>query len=291
MHEPITCLNGEFMPAHLATIPLSDRGARFGDGVFETIAIHEGVPYQWELHMARLREGLAALRLPSPVADLQTAARALLHKNNTRDGFLRISISRGGESAGYLPLDAAAPPRWAIEYSTPRPLPTTLARLFVSSYRKPSLASLPVNYKLSQGVNSTLALLEAQENGYDEAILLTENGIICGAAAANIFWIAGEKIFTPALTTGCLNGTTRAAILRLSPLATEEVEAPVSTLASAEAVFLTNCRVGLLPVQSLHTPATNWDSNHPAMSLIQQEYREDITDYIDNNSTYWNNRS
>jgi 4-amino-4-deoxychorismate lyase len=291
MHALITCLNGEFLPAHLATIPLSDRGARFGDGVFETIAIHEGVPYQWELHMARLREGLAALRIPVPTADLQESARTLLHKNNARDGFLRISISRGGESAGYLPLDADAPPRWAMEHLAPRTLPATPARLFLSSYRKPSLAALPVNHKLSQGVNSTIALLEAQENGCNEAVFRTEHDLVCSAAAANIFWIVDEKLFTPTLNTGCLNGTTRAAILRLSPLATEEVEAPISKVASAEAVFLTNCRVGLLPVQSLHTPATNWDSNHPAMSLIQQKYREDITDYINNNSVYWNNRS
>ncbi len=291
MHEHITCLNGEFMPARLATIPLSDRGARFGDGVFETIAIHNGVPYQWELHIARLNDGLTVLRIPLPAADLQEAARMLLHKNNARDGFLRISISRGGESAGYLPLDAHAPPRWAIEHLSSRPLPAAPARLMMSRYRKPSLTALPVNHKLSQGLNSTLALMEAQENGYNEALLLSENGTVCSAAAANIFWILGGRLFTPTLSTGCLNGTTRAVVQRISPLPMEEVAVPLSTLALAEAVFITNCRVGILPVHSLLACAQQWNGNHSAITLLQKKYNEDVADYIRNNTLYWNNRS
>ena len=79
--KSITCINGQFMPAGQATINVADRGFRFGDGVFETIRLVEGVPYQWEAHLARLNAGLAALRITPPNADWQAAAHQLIQKN------------------------------------------------------------------------------------------------------------------------------------------------------------------------------------------------------------------
>ena len=59
MHEKtITSLNGTLLPAEEALLPVRDRGFRFGDGVFETIRLTHGVPYQWALHLARLQAGL-----------------------------------------------------------------------------------------------------------------------------------------------------------------------------------------------------------------------------------------
>ncbi len=58
MDDRITCLNGRMVRAGRAAVPVADRGFRFGDGVFETVRIERFVPYQWELHMARLAEGL-----------------------------------------------------------------------------------------------------------------------------------------------------------------------------------------------------------------------------------------
>jgi branched-chain amino acid aminotransferase len=49
----ITCVNGRFVAADEAVLPIADRGFRFGDGVFETIRLVSGVPYQWELHIGR----------------------------------------------------------------------------------------------------------------------------------------------------------------------------------------------------------------------------------------------
>ena len=67
--ERITCLNGMFLPADEARIPVTDRGFRFGDGVFETIRLEAGRLYQWPLHLSRMLAGLAALRITPPEVD------------------------------------------------------------------------------------------------------------------------------------------------------------------------------------------------------------------------------
>lgn len=66
MQQPLyTCINGRFLPENEAMLPVTDRGFRFGDGVFETIRIENGAPYQWALHLQRLKAGVSALRIPT----------------------------------------------------------------------------------------------------------------------------------------------------------------------------------------------------------------------------------
>ena len=93
-------VNGAFLPEGAALIPIQDRGFRFGDGAFETIALHAGRPYQFQWHMARLARGLEALRIPYDTGTIHAPARELLSKNKAQTGFLRIQITRGRGSAG-----------------------------------------------------------------------------------------------------------------------------------------------------------------------------------------------
>ena len=244
--ESISCLNGQFMGAAQALLPVSGRGFRFGDGVFETIRLVAGAPYQWAQHLARLEGGMRALRIVPPDVDWADFARRMIAENGATEGFLRLAVSRGGGSFGYLPQDASATADWVIEYFPAWPAPAQPYRLWLSSYARMPIAALPVNYKLAQGVGSTLALLEAREHGCDEALQLSTDGAICSAASANIFWVRDGKMFTPALLTGCRDGTTRAAVMRLSTV--EEVLAPADVLREADAVFLTSCRLGIWPV-------------------------------------------
>ena len=72
-----TCINGTFLPANAAAMPVSDRLVRFGDGIFETIRFEGGVPYQWEAHMARMDAGLTSLRITPPIVDWRATARAM----------------------------------------------------------------------------------------------------------------------------------------------------------------------------------------------------------------------
>lgn len=285
MHQQtITCLNGAFLSEHEAQLPIADRGFRFGDGVFETLRLHEGVPYQWELHLSRLGAGLAALRITPPTVDWHSIARQLIAKNQARGGFLRLSISRGVGSQGYLPhADIVA--NWAMEYLPPVAAPHAPFRVYVSSITRPALTALPVNHKLAQGVGSTLALMEARDHGADEALMLSHDGHISEASSGNIFWVSGNQLFTPALSTGCLAGTTRAALMRLAQV--HEVTADMHALLAADAVFITNARLGLWPVALLLPSGTHYEATHPQIQQLAAQLEADREAYATTHAKDW----
>ena len=213
-----------------AIISTADRGFRFGDGIFETIAVYSSVPYQLEWHLERLKAGLAAIKIANP--NLKSA-----------------DIVEMPESA----------------------------TLFFSTYLKPSLKSLPVNFKLAQGLNSTLARLEAQEKGCFEALQMSSDGSVCEASSANIFWVKGDAIFTPALSTGCLMGSARAALLRLAKI--EEVTALVADIRTADEVFLTNANWQILPVIELKPMGWKWKIGKQTAQL-HERLKADIANYV-----------
>lgn len=270
-----TCLNGSFLLAHRAAVSVEDRGFRFGDGLFETIRVSRGVPIGWDAHMQRLAEGLRALFIACDVNLLEPAARKLLHKNEAQEGFLRIAISRGAGSRGYAPFPPGMPASWVIEWlpmpaSEPKP-----ATLYLASIARIPPACLPTRAKLAQGLNSTLAIMEAQRHGADEALQLTPEGFIAEASAANIFWLKGTTLFTPSLDTGCLAGTTRESILRIAPIPSRIVQEGLSTLDDADCVFLTNSRVGVWPVATLQPAGRQFTTSHPMLRQLQGLLHED----------------
>ncbi|MFZ4540363.1 MAG: aminotransferase class IV [Rickettsiales bacterium] len=256
----ITCLNGTFLPSDQALLPVSDRGFRFGDGVFETIRVVNGRPYQFELHLLRLQAGLLALRIHTPEVDWVAVGRELIALNNANAGFLRLAISRGVGSRGYLPEDGIRP-NWVMEYLPPSPLPQKPYILWVTGTMRPPLTALPGNHKLAIGIGSTLALLEALEQGCDEALMLSSDHCLCESASANLFWIKNDRVFTPALSTACVAGTTRAALMRLTDV--EEVVVTIDAIANAEAVFISNVRLGIWPVCGIEPEGWQYAESHP----------------------------
>lgn len=271
-------LNGQWMTRDAATVSCADRGFRFGDGVFETVAIHDGAPYQWPLHHARLIEGLEVLKIPAYHHDFKYDIDTMLTKLHVANGFIRISVSRGVGSIGYRPLPNITP-TIVVEF-IPRILnPLSSARLWLSTYHKPAPSAFPVGLKTAQGLNSTLALLEADEHECDEALLLSHDGDLCEAASGNLFWFSDRTLYTPSLTTGCLNGTTRSAILRLSPYPIQETIASMDVLSHAECVFLTNCNWLVLAVDSLTPNGWSWPSDHPVIVELKSLIENDIKNH------------
>lgn len=265
-------------------LPVADRGFRFGDGVFETIRLNAGVPYQWELHVSRLHSGLQALRIAPPTVDWKATARQLLKQNNVQDGFVRLSISRGAGSQGYLP-NADISANWVMEVMPSVALPEQPFALYQSSITRPPLSSLPVNHKLAHGIGSTLALFEARDHACDEALMLSPDGHISEASSGNLFWFRGEQWFTPALDTSCLAGTTRAAIMRFENV--REVNVDMTELLDADALVISNVRLGIWPVASLLPHGKMFDAHHPRIRALIAAFDADRTAYTARHAKEW----
>ncbi len=265
-------INGKILPAKKALISVQDRGFRFGDGVFETCLIRDGKIYNWEAHKARLEAGLKVIKIiptfyntlnrhpdesRDPFSNTESiptfvgmTAKTLIKKNKIKDGYLRIAVSRGVGSVGYLPVQNIQP-TIVIETLPLNPKPKSPIKLCISKIQKPSLKSLPINYKLSQGLNSTLAKLEAVENKCFDALILNDKKQICETSSANIFWIKDDILYTPHQDCGILLGTIREKILQLSPIKIKLVKAKINDLLNADEVFITNISIGVLGIDEI----------------------------------------
>ena len=267
-------INNKILPAKKALISAQDRGFRFGDGAFETCLIKDGKIYNWEAHLKRLEAGLKAIKInishlsaphssralyhPRPRGDeawdengkLKEYSLQLIQKNKIQNGYLRIAVSRGVGSVGYLPIKNIEP-TIIIETLPLISKPKSSIKLCISKIQKPSLKSLPVNYKLSQGLNSTLVKLEAIDNDCFDGVVLNDKNQICETSSANIFWIKNNILYTPHQDCGCLLGTIRGKILELSPIKTKLAKAKIDDLLNADEAFITNIAIGVLAIDKI----------------------------------------
>src|SRR5215211_596793 len=97
----IAYLNGEWVDALAATIPIDDRGFLLADGVFETARLVNGKYFRLDQHLDRLAASAQQLRLQTlPQQELQRLVYDLAHRNQLRDASLRITITRGRGGRG-----------------------------------------------------------------------------------------------------------------------------------------------------------------------------------------------
>lgn len=230
-------------------IPLDDRGLLLGDGLFETLLAKDGVLVEAQAHLARMAAGCAALGLPAPDAGeaMDRMVRALSEAGLTRGrAAVRLTLTAGSGGRG---LDRPARPEPRLfATATASVAPTTPARLIVSTVAR-NAGSPAARLKTLSYLDNVLARREALGAGADEAVMLNGAGEVACAAAANLFWVSGGQVFTPALTCGVLAGIVRRQVMAQVPVT--EVAAGVEVLRAAQAVFLTNSLVGVREAASL----------------------------------------
>jgi len=244
------------------SLPLNDRGLLLGDGLFETLLAVDGVPADWDAHLARLALGCAALGLPVPdEADVGAAAQAALSTAGLDTGraALRITWTAGSGGRGLDRPEPCAPVLFAT--AAPSLAPAGPLRLITAATRR-NAGSIASRHKTLSYLDNVLARREATMAGADEAVMLNTNGHVACAAAANLFWVAGGRLETPSLDCGVLAGITRARVLAWADAAgmpAAEVAVSHDALAAAEAVFVTNSLSGARPAQSLDgRPLARW---------------------------------
>ncbi len=265
--------NGRLIAKENAAVSLADRGFRYGDSLFETIRLENGYPYQWDFHMARLAGGLAAIRIDFAIESLKSLSDELIYANALSDGLLRIQISRGEGGRGYLP-DADSKPTLVMETMKLPVPPAEAITLWQSTYEKISDKSLPVQHKLSQGLNSTLARMEAADNGCFDALMMNARGEICETSSANIFWCKNDVWYTPDLSCGVLAGSTRAALLRLLGDKAKETTATLAEITHADAVVICNVAWGVVAVNRILPLDLSWESELHAKKLNDLYYSD-----------------
>jgi branched-chain amino acid aminotransferase/4-amino-4-deoxychorismate lyase len=250
-------------------IEAGDRGFTLGDGLFETVLAEAGELKQLRAHLDRLCAGCEALGLPAP--DRGDAERAM--KKALRDAGLgearaavRLTWTAGGGGRGLDRPEPLKPALVAMASASPRS--AAPARLAVSQVRRND-RSPASRLKTLSYLDNVLARREARAAGADEAVMLNTAGEVACAAAANLFWIAGGRIYTPHLDCGVLPGVTRARVIAAAAALGEPVRAVRAgpeALEGPDAVFLTNSLIGLRPASAIGRRAL---SASPIVAALQ----------------------
>jgi len=245
----IVYLDGAWLNAVDAAIPIDDRGFLFGDGVFETALLRGGRFFRLAQHLARLQASAAMLDLALPARDdLIALCHELVRRNAATEGHLRLTVTRGS-GAGERLLATLSPP-------DPRWLERAHAgwTLITAAIRRPPAASVPPELKGLGRMYALLARRESAAAGVDDALLLDTAGAVAEGPTWNVFWRKGERVRTPSTAAGVLAGVTRGIVLELAGGAGYTVEEGVwarAELDSADELFATMTSVGIVPIRAL----------------------------------------
>lgn len=270
-------LNDNLVTESSATIPITDRGFLYGDGIFETLLARNGIPYTLNEHLNRLAQGAHITGIPMPSKTmLQHAIEKLLKKNNlTHDAYIRITLSRGSGGTRLSP-NLSAPPTLLIVAKAHTPLPqssytTGFKTILVSPQRNtqsPESGIKSLNY-----LPNILGKIEAERVRCHEGIMCNEKGDLACGTVSNIFFIKDNHIITPPLSAGILPGITRhiiinelAPTLKIPLLQQHITPAQIHTM---DAAFVTNSLWGIMP---LHTFNKTTYAESDSLKRLQKAY-------------------
>jgi branched-chain amino acid aminotransferase len=247
-------LGGELVAPDAARISIADRGLLLGDGVFETMRVHRGRPFDLAVHLERLASGLKLLGFAEAVDLGQLAAdiAAYLAAENAVAAVLRVTATRGAGPRGLAPPAAPRPTIFMTLAPMPAPSAAPLSLHIATLARRNELS--PVSrIKALPYLDNVIAFQEARAHGADDALMLNTKGALACASAANLFVIRDGCLETPPISDGALPGAMRALVLSLAPqagLTPVERSLFAENIAEAEEVFLTNSIRGLTAADS-----------------------------------------
>ena len=250
--------NGALIGAEGNILALHNRAFAYGDAVTDVSKYSYQQLLFWEEHYLRLMAGMRVLRMNIPMSFsmeyieeeiLKTIRSNALESQPVR---VRISVFRKSGST-YTPTDNE------IEYLIEtQPLSNPFyvlneepyeVELFKDFYIQPDLLA---NIKHTNRIVNVLGSIFAQENDYQNCILLNSQKNIAGALDGNIFLVNGNTLKTPALTDGAVNGITRKMLIKslqkVGDYQVEETSISPFELQKADELFITNSLIGIQPV-------------------------------------------
>lgn len=260
--------NHQLIAEKQAQVSISERGLLFGDGIFETCKIFNGKIYDFAAHQSRIKAGLKALKFSADISDLKEKSLQLIQKNAVQNGILRISISRGIGSAGYLPTYESES-LILIQTFAEREFPKKITLGIASTKTPPNPLGKTMN-----ALPYILTKIEAAEKNLFDGVMFSQKKFVAETSSANIFWVKNGKVFTPSKACDILLGTVRQRLLKISPFKIHQVEATLATLKKADEIFLTNSAFLALPVDQFLGKKLQKNFGNQFLKLLQEDVRK-----------------
>lgn len=238
-------------------ISIRDRGLLYGDGVFRTLCVQQGVALHWVMHYQKLCQDCAALAIICPDFDLLSEELAIL-LNHHRDAVFKIIVTRGVGLRGYAPSKLA--PHTHIWDVAPLPI---YPEHYLAQGVEARICTLRLGYQpLLAGIKhlnrleNVLAAAEWQDSNIAEGLLLDAENFVIEGTRSNVFLVSNQQLVTPDLSRCGVAGLQRDRIIAHVPAEIRQVT--LDELLCADEVFLVNSVIGVWSVRALEGRC--WDS-------------------------------
>jgi branched-chain amino acid aminotransferase len=272
-------LNGQFVNANSAHIDLFGQSLHYGYGAFEGLRAyntHNGTRiFKAEQHFQRLEKSCQTIGLPYTwnSRTLIDKCYELLEINNLRSAYIRPLVFSGSNMHLTSSEDAnimLAAWEWGPY------LGQNLLKVNLSKYERPNPKSFHVDAKISgQYINSILATTDAINNGFDEALLLDQDGFVAQASSENLFIEKDFKIYTPPLE-NIFPGITRETVIEIcNELGIDIIEKKltIDDLYSADSAFLSGTAAEIIGIQQINDRVYQEEWEQTIGATIQRKYK------------------
>lgn len=245
--------DGEYTRADELRISPFDHGFLYGIGFFETFRTYGGQAFLLDEHLARLQGALAQyqIQMPYSKAELVEIIEELTKRSDGRDGYFRLNVSAGDEGLGLQPA-IYSNPTVIIFRKELQEGPVEKDAVWLKTKR--SAPEQQQRFKSHHYANNILGRQEVESLKDLEGFFINEAGFIAEGITSNIFWVKNDRLYTPALSTGILNGITRQFVMKLA----KELSIPVvegefqpDELLGADECFATTSIQELIPIRHL----------------------------------------
>jgi branched-chain amino acid aminotransferase len=280
--QEVIYIDGQFYDKANAKISVYDHGFLYGDGVFEGIRIYGRKALRLEEHIDRLFHSAKALniRVPGDRSDLVGIVLETARRAEVTDGYVRLIVSRG---IGDLGLDHRSCKKPSIVCIVadivlyPEELYEKGMAIVTASQRRGKPATLDVHIKSLNYLSNILAKMEAARQGFNEALMLDEDGYVTECTGDNVFIVRNGEIFTPPDSTAILCGITRQLFVELTARHGYKLtEKPFTlfNLYNADECFLTGTAAEAIPVVMVDGRTIGDGKPGPITTKLLRAFRE-----------------
>jgi branched-chain amino acid aminotransferase len=289
LDDLICYFEGAWVPMREAKVSIMTHAFMYGTATFEGIRAYwnaeQGRLYGLKLreHVERLRQSCRILMMTDvpPVDELTGLIVETIRRNAFReDAYIRPSFYKSTRAIG-VRLHDLENELYIITLPFGNYIDTDAGvRIMTSSWRRNADEAIPARGKIVGGyVNMAFQKTEAELNGFDEALVLTGDGHVNEASAANLFVVRDGVALTPPVSDDLLEGVTRKALMELlanEGIPTAERSIDRSELYVADEVFVCGTGVQVSPVVEVdHRPVGSGQVG-PIGRLVRDRYFEAV---------------
>ncbi|SFJ10073.1 branched-chain amino acid aminotransferase [Paenibacillus sp. UNC496MF] len=284
MAEQVIYLNGNYVSKEDAKVSVFDHGFLYGDGIFEGIRIYNGNIFKCKEHLDRLYDSAKSIMLDIPLSygEMEAALVETIRRNELRDGYIRLVVSRGPGNLGLDPT--RCPAAWIIIIVEQLAIyPEEAYRDGLVSVSVSQRRNLPdaLNPKIKSlnYLNNILVKIQANLAGVGEAIMLNAQGYVAEGSSDNIFIVKRGVVYTPPCYVGALEGITRATIIELCAKLGYSLKEEPFTLHDvyvADEVFFTGTAAEVIAVREVDGRTIGEGKAGPITSRLLAEFRNTV---------------